>query len=215
MIAESAGRAAPDCRAAASVRSRACSRAPSALVDDAAAARPTVSERLPPASCIRMIAPGRRRTRPRGRSRDARQARSRSVSTVHITISILYLCSSLSVSRSTDRRAGGTAAGTGRRSDAIDRRLLQQLRPAVAGERAATSRRGRGVVADRIAVGHDLRGAGVEVVQLEHADLEERARHTSPARGRDSTCGVYGPGPSSNVSAISLCCAPAIRTYGV
>ena len=26
---------------------------------------------------------------------------------------------------------------------------------------------------------------------------------------------MYGPGPSSNVSAISRCCAPAIRTYGV
>ena len=175
----------------------------------------TVSERSPPASCIRMIAPG-----PRAADRRV-DDRLHPGHAVVIRVDRPQDHQHPVAPEQRQRRVVPQPVGRAeqpRERRAVLRRSRTSPRAAAAAGRAGESSDigacSCGVIADRVAVGDDLGGRGVEVL-LEHADLEERRRHVHPLEHRAAPAGVYGPGPSSNVSASSRCWVPAIRTYGV
>ena len=172
-----------------------------------------VSERLPPASCIRMIAPGL------GAGERALHDRlvpgQRVVGGVgrpqdHQHVQVVELAGRWL--RRTSRREGGTGAAAGAEHlDASD--LFEQLFVLVVRESWPSS----GWVSVWSPTTSPERSSATRArreILLLLADREERRVHVQPVELATS-CWVYGPGPSSKVSATSLPFEPPLVTAGV
>ena len=118
-------------------------------------------------------------------------------------------------SRSTARRAGGTGAGTARRS--ARPRAPVRAAGSLLGRRDSLRHRRVDLACGRRSRRRRRRSLAVDARRssARATPTSKNVAGTSLALQDRRGLRVYGPGPSSNVSAISRCWAPAIRTNGV